>query len=1067
LFSHKIDNIEIELFQPDGSSFNCHASGDQYYHWVHDFDGYSIVQNSRDGYYYYATKSNGIIIASDYIVGQINPSSVNLEKNIIISKAEYLEKRNAYWVNVERRDAPSIGTINNLNVFIRFQDESEFPNSRNFYDTPFNQEEGPSMGHYFNEVSYDLLTVNTVHYPLTNDLSINVSYEDQYPRSYYQPYNESTNPNGYQNDNQSRTREHNLLKNSIEYIADQVPESLDIDSNNDGYVDNVTFLVRGSPGAWSSLLWPHRWALYSHDVYLNGSRVYDYNLNLEQGGYFTVGTLCHEFFHSLGAPDLYHYWDDTAPVAVGGWDVMDQSSDTPQSMSAYMKYRYTDWITDLPIINYGGTYELSPLSVSENNILRINSPSSQNEYFVVEYRVRDGLYEVNTPSGGDGLIIYRVNSQYSGNANGPPDELYVYRTGGTLTSNGTFSGAVFNSESGRDKFNDNTNPSCFLSDGNVGGINISNISESGSTIRFDLVNMILLPEIAGISYDSDNDGLINPGEEILVDISISNLSNINAENVVLHITSLVDDIDVVNDEIVLNDIDAYDVIQSSIIMNIGDSSFGMLPFNVLVSSQYNENGEDLTYDDEFSFNIEVTLNQSGFPYYATNEIHTSPIVSDLNSDGQNEIIFGDHFGEIRAIDKNGNETLTNIFPYDTGDQIWGSPVLGDIDLDGNSDIVFVSKSGSLYVFDRYGLKWSYETDSKLIGTPSIANINESSELELIVSGYSNNQDNFYIFSSEGLLIDEIDILEKIKSGFSLADVNGNGIHDIVFGTDDDNLYLVHDGIDIAQGYPFQAPDKFILKPTIIKHPDVTGEDTFLIIAPCKNKIVYGLDSNGEIEFETEFNQNISTSSSVLMNQNQMMIFIGFDNGDIYWFDTLGNSSFFKNINSEVVGEIIFADLDSDLVPEIIAVNDIGEAHVLNINGDYYKNFPIDYQFPFSSAPLVFDIDNDNDFEIIAGTTNEIISIDIKENGTTDNYWSLFNNSFNRNSFYEYQFNCILGDLNQDIEINVLDVVSLVNLIFYNEEISDNLLCLGDFNYDNLINVQDIILLVDYIFNEDI
>ena len=72
--------------------------------------------------------------------------------------------------------------------------------------------------------------------------SFNISYEDEYPRDYYKPFNEVTNPIGYQNDNQSRTREHILLKNAIEYIASEVPEDLDIDSNNDGYVDNVTFL---------------------------------------------------------------------------------------------------------------------------------------------------------------------------------------------------------------------------------------------------------------------------------------------------------------------------------------------------------------------------------------------------------------------------------------------------------------------------------------------------------------------------------------------------------------------------------------------------------------------------------------------------------------------------------------------------------------------------------------------------------------------------------------------------------------------------------------------------------
>ena len=124
------------------------------------------------------------------------------------------------------------------------------------------------MYNYFKEVSYELLTVNTVHYP-TCELSENISYQDQHTRSYYQPYNEVTNPNGYQNDNQARIREHTLLKNAVEYVANEIPEDLDIDSNDDGYIDNVTFLIKGSPGDWADLLWPHRWVLYTENVYIN------------------------------------------------------------------------------------------------------------------------------------------------------------------------------------------------------------------------------------------------------------------------------------------------------------------------------------------------------------------------------------------------------------------------------------------------------------------------------------------------------------------------------------------------------------------------------------------------------------------------------------------------------------------------------------------------------------------------------------------------------------------------------------------------------------------------------
>ena len=148
-----------------------------------------------------------------------------------------------------------------------------------------------------------------------------------------------TNPEGY-TDSERTDREHTLLQNAIAFIESEVPDSLIIDSNNDGNVDNVTFLVYGVPGGWADLLWPHRWALYSVVSEIHGKRVWDYNFNMASGPYFSVGTLAHEFCHSLGAPDLYHYYNETAPVAVGGWDVMDASTDIPQWMSSYIKYRY-------------------------------------------------------------------------------------------------------------------------------------------------------------------------------------------------------------------------------------------------------------------------------------------------------------------------------------------------------------------------------------------------------------------------------------------------------------------------------------------------------------------------------------------------------------------------------------------------------------------------------------------------------------------------------------------------------------------------------------------------------
>ena len=61
-------------------------------------------------------------------------------------------------------------------------------------------------------------------------------------------------------------------------------------------------------------------------------------------------------------------------------------------------------------------------------------------------------------------------------------------------------------------------------------------------------------------------------------------------------------------------------------------------------------------------------------------------------------------------------------------------------------------------------------------------------------------------------------------------------------------------------------------------------------------------------------------------------------------------------------------------------------------------------------------------------------------------------------------NIILGDLNFDEIINILDVVILVNFILDNNEPNNNEFLASDINGDNQINVLDVIQLINLILN---
>ncbi len=510
----RLFNIPVQIKQPSGQIIDCLASGDEFHNWLHDKDGYTIIQDPQTGYYTYAVRQNGNVASSGYIVGISNPQSAGMEKSVNLSaiaiKAKILSARQsmhpaigqgkegiANEYNLGVVNAPTTGTINNLVVFIRFSDETEFTDEISTYDSMFNSSTSGanSMYNYYLEVSYNQLAITSTYYPAPVS-SIVVSYQDSYTRAYYQPYNASTNPTGYSggdNGTERTNREHLLLKNAVAAISAAVPSGLNLDGDNDGNVDNVCFIIKGGPTGWASLLWPHMWYLYSQTANISGKRVYAYNFQLQTAlASSGVGVLCHEMFHSLGAPDLYHYYYSLSLEPVSGWDLMENNSNPPQHMGAYMKFRYGNWIASLPLITTSGTYTINLLTSSSNNAYKIASPNSATEYFVVEYRKKTGTFESSLP--GTGLLVYRINTAAHGNSDGPPDEVYIYRPNGTTSANGQPNSAAYSSDLGRTQINDSTNPSSFLSNGNAGGLIISNVGTSaGNTISFT-VGIDIIPD---------------------------------------------------------------------------------------------------------------------------------------------------------------------------------------------------------------------------------------------------------------------------------------------------------------------------------------------------------------------------------------------------------------------------------------------------------------------------------------------------------------------------------------------------------------------------------------------
>ncbi len=481
-------NVPVTAVQPDGTVVHLLASGDEFYNRLHDARGFTVVRRPDDGRLVYASRLGDRLVPTSLLPGRDDPATRGLQPGLVDAPAIGNATRMARQAvgPLLERSAPLFGTLNNLVLFIRFSDEDEFVEPETMFESMFNDlsEATPSLRAYYREASYGQLDIVTHFLPQPVDGAI-ASYQSSHPRAYYQPYHFKFNLIGYKDELDAIKREQSLVKEALIDVIPQIPEDLVLDGDNDGAVDNVVVIVSGGPDGWSDLLWPHMSLLLTDTMEINDLLVLSYNWLmvdfLDQGR--QIGVLAHEMFHTLGAPDLYHYnHDDISPI--GPWDLMENNGATPQHMSAWMKHRYGQWIDEIPEITVTGRYTLNPLVAPTGQAFKIGVPGTTRHFFILEYRHAEGVFESSLP--GSGLLVHRIDSRRSGNASGPPDEVYTLRPGGSPSENGSIVDAPFSADTGRTTLNLETDPYPFLGDGTKVGLRISDVSEVGETISFDV-----------------------------------------------------------------------------------------------------------------------------------------------------------------------------------------------------------------------------------------------------------------------------------------------------------------------------------------------------------------------------------------------------------------------------------------------------------------------------------------------------------------------------------------------------------------------------------------------------
>ena len=227
------------------------------------------------------------------------------------------------------------------------------------------------------------------------------------------PFILSENASYYGNNVSDRRDE--FLYRAIQEICSAAVGSVqfsDYDCDGDGTVDNVCILFAGEGEARSGrpeLIWSQQNCLdsFGETLSVGGRRINSFSVSSEGEG---LGTLCHEFAHSLGLEDLYDTdGEGSGGVAEAMWTTTALMDGGDRNMDGDLPPNFN--AIDLDILGCGncvqlgiGEYTLEPIGKS-HTYLRANGPY-EGEYYLFECRDNEGW---DAGIGGSGMLVYHID----------------------------------------------------------------------------------------------------------------------------------------------------------------------------------------------------------------------------------------------------------------------------------------------------------------------------------------------------------------------------------------------------------------------------------------------------------------------------------------------------------------------------------------------------------------------------------------------------------------------------------------------------------------------------------
>jgi hypothetical protein len=382
----------------------------------------------------------------------------------------------------------------------------------------------------------------------------------------------------------------------------------------------------------------------------------------------------------------------------------------------------------------------------------------------------------------------------------------------------------------------------------------------------------------------------------------------------------------------------------------------------------------------------------GFPIKMNVSTTSSPVVGDIDGDGDLEMVIGDdyvyawHHDGLELIDGDGDPQSWGVLTTDGFSYI--SPIaLARLDGNPGLEIVAASRdSMKVYVFDSAGATlpgWPQPVEHFIRAGVVVGDINDDNNFEIIAIDESGV---LYVWEPNGAEYRDGDSSPSTPGVFrrftgcvyqygspAVADIDMDGLNEIIVATQGDSVFALNEDGTSVTGWPIYLGSDGV-GGVVVGDLDNDGGGDLEVVVNTYNGDLRAYHHDGSVLWSKWYTNGLLFGPSPALGDldggGDVETIIPSANGNLYAIKSNGMSvsgwPVVYSTDTYTESSPIVADLNADGLVDVLLGDETKLIKAWDRNGDLLAGFPLATGDAMRGVPAVADVDDDGDLEVLAG-----------------------------------------------------------------------------------------------------